>query len=125
MINWPWKKEKQAPPEVTEKIKEPYLPVGWESVEDVKPRTHTDEFPFKEGQFVPNASEAKTDVGTSDSSRVAAYVAGGGEIVDLSNKPRVDNDGFAPDHELLTPFNRAHVGTKEGIASLLGKSGRR
>lgn len=93
-----------------------------DAVEDVKPRTHADEFPFKEGQFVPNASD--TRIVSSDAQRVSAYVASGQEIVDLSNKPRIPNDGFASDGELMQPFNRAHTGTKKGLSDLM-KGGRR
>jgi hypothetical protein len=57
----------------------------------------------------------------TDIDRVTNYFAKGGEIVDLSNKPRIEGDGFAPDHELLTPFNRAHQGTREGLASIVGR----
>jgi hypothetical protein len=51
----------------------------------------------------------------NDIDRLKGYVAHGGEVVDLSNKPRMKNDGFAPDHELMTPFNEAHRGMKEGL----------
>lgn len=54
----------------------------------------------------------------SDIDRVTNYFASGGEIVDLSNKERLPNDGFASDSDLIQPFNQAHVGTKEGIARL-------
>jgi hypothetical protein len=57
----------------------------------------------------------------SDVDRVTNYFAKGGEIVDLSNKPRKDGDGFPPDQELLTPFNRAHEGTKAGLAGMVGR----
>jgi hypothetical protein len=55
----------------------------------------------------------------SDFDRVKNYFASGGKIVDLTNRPRIEGDGFAPDHELLTPFNRAHEGTKAGLNSLV------
>jgi hypothetical protein len=55
----------------------------------------------------------------SDYDRVHKYGAEGGHIVDLTNRPRKENDGFAPDHELLTPYNRAHQGTRDGINSLM------
>jgi hypothetical protein len=55
----------------------------------------------------------------SDDTRVKNYIDGGGEIVDMSNKPRKDGDGFPPDLELLTPFNRAHEGTKAGLNALM------
>jgi hypothetical protein len=55
----------------------------------------------------------------SDYDRVSKYGADGGHIVDLTNKPRKENDGFAPDHELLTSYNRAHQGTRDGINSLM------
>ena len=57
----------------------------------------------------------------SDIDRVTNYFAKGGEIVDMSNKPRKDGDGFPPDQELLTPFNRAHEGTKAGLAGMVGR----
>lgn len=57
----------------------------------------------------------------SDEDRVTNYFASGGEIVDLSNKPRIEGDGFTPDQELLTPFNRAHEGTKAGLAGMIGR----
>jgi hypothetical protein len=55
----------------------------------------------------------------NDADRVEYYHASGGKIVDLSNKPRIEGDGFPPDHELLTPFNRAHTGTKAGLNALM------
>jgi len=55
----------------------------------------------------------------SDEDRVTNYFASGGEIVDLSNKPRIEGDGFPPDQELLTPFNRAHEGSKAGLNALM------
>jgi hypothetical protein len=55
----------------------------------------------------------------SDIDRVTNYFAKGGEIVDISNKPRKDHDGFPPDQELLIPFNRAHQGTREGLAGMV------
>ena len=54
----------------------------------------------------------------SDFDRVTNYFAKGGEIVDISNKDRLPNDGFPPDSELLTANNQAHAGTREGIAEL-------
>jgi hypothetical protein len=60
----------------------------------------------------------------SDEDRVAGYVASGQEIVDLSNKPRLPNDGFASDGELMKPWNQAHAGTKKGLSDLM-KGGRR
>ena len=57
----------------------------------------------------------------SDVDRVTNYFAKGGEIVDLTNRPRKENDGFAPDHELMTPFNEAHTGTKAGLAGMIGR----
>lgn len=53
----------------------------------------------------------------SDVDRVTNYFASGGEIVDLSNKPRLPNDGFLSDQEMMEPFRQAHVGMKEGIAA--------
>jgi hypothetical protein len=55
----------------------------------------------------------------SDEIRVGRYIDDGGEIVDLTNKPRIDNDGFAPDRDLLQPFNQAHEGTKAGLNALV------
>jgi hypothetical protein len=63
--------------------------------------------------------EPKTQLSEVD--RVTNYRASGGETVDLSNKPRKDGDGFPPDAELLTPFNRAHQGTREGLAGMVGR----
>jgi hypothetical protein len=71
------------------------------------------------------AAQEPLTVGTEhivgDDTRVKNYIDGGGEIVDLSNKPRKDNDGFPPDRELMTPFNEAHVGTKAGLAGVIGR----
>ena len=64
------------------------------------------------------------EIELSDIDRVTNYFASGGEIVDLSNKERLPNDGFPPDHELLTANNQAHTGTREGLVGL-GKGGRR
>jgi hypothetical protein len=61
--------------------------------------------------------EPKTQM--SEVERITNYFAKGGEIVDLTNKPRKENDGFAPDHELLTPFNRANEGTRAGLNALM------
>ena len=61
------------------------------------------------------------EIELSDIDRVTNYFASGGEIVDLSNKPRIEGDGFPPDQELLTPFNRAHEGTKAGLAGMVGR----
>ena len=58
------------------------------------------------------------EIDLSDADRVTNYFASGGEIVDLSNKERLPNDGFASDHELMQPWNQAHTGTKRGLASL-------
>ena len=54
----------------------------------------------------------------SDEDRVTNYFASGGEIVDLSNKPRKPNDGFESDQDLMKPWNQAHAGTKAGIAAM-------
>jgi hypothetical protein len=51
----------------------------------------------------------------NDADRVEHYKASGGEIVDLTNRPRKENDGFAPDGELLHPWNEAHRGMKDGL----------
>jgi hypothetical protein len=55
----------------------------------------------------------------SDEVRVSKYMDGGGIVVDLSNKPRMKDDGFVPDHELIQPFNEAHTGTKAGLNSMI------
>jgi hypothetical protein len=73
------------------------------------------DIPIPEGAKPPRVEEQ------SDIDRVANYLANGGEIVDLSNKPRKDNDGLPLDHELLTPFNRAHTGMKAGIYDMVGR----
>jgi hypothetical protein len=65
--------------------------------------------------------ETVTEKPLSDIDRVTNYFAKGGEIVDLSNKPRMEHDGFAPDHELMTPWNEAHTGTKAGLAGMIGR----
>jgi len=54
----------------------------------------------------------------SDIDRVTNYFAKGGEIVDLSNKPRLPNDGFAEDREFIHSWNEAHVGTKAGLSGM-------
>lgn len=59
------------------------------------------------------------EIELSDIDRVTNYFASGGEIVDLSNKPRLPNDGFESDQALMTPFNQAHTGTKAGLASFM------
>ena len=61
------------------------------------------------------------EIDLSDEDRVTNYFASGGEIVDLSNKPRLPNDGFASDQELMKPWNRAHAGTKAGIKAMVGR----
>jgi len=75
----------------------------------------------KPEEVAQKTPEAKPEPILSDDTRVKNYVDGGGEIVDMSNKPRKDGDGFPPDHELLTPFNRAHKGTKAGLAGMVGR----
>ena len=99
MIKWGfWKKDKDD--EVVEKHTE-------------KPAVQSIFDPnFK--KFVPPLPEIQL----SDDLRVRGYVASGGEIVDLSNKDRIPNDGFPPDSELLQPFNQAHKGTREGLITL-------
>lgn len=66
-----------------------------------------------------NKPPEESKVALSDIDRVTNYFASGGEIVDLSNKPRIEGDGFPPDAELLTPFNRAHEGTRAGLNALM------
>jgi|GEM_PF-2219595 hypothetical protein len=75
------------------------------------------------GELVLPAGWEKVEVKVfdNDTDRVEHYKASGGEIVDLSNKPRLENDGFPPDRELMTPFNEAHLGTKAGLASMVGR----
>ena len=58
------------------------------------------------------------EIELSDIDRVTNYFASGGEIVDLSNKERLPNDGFASDGELMHPWNQDHAGTREGIKDL-------
>ena len=72
--------------------------------------------PEEAKQEVPAAN---TEPVLSDEIRVGRYIDDGGEIVDLTNKPRIDNDGFAPDRDLLQPFNQAHEGTKAGLNALV------
>ena len=79
----------------------------WNKSEEAKREPHDD----CEHATVPPLSDIDRD-------RVANYLASGGEIVDLSNKERLPNDGFASDHELMQPFNQAHTGIKQGIAKL-------
>jgi hypothetical protein len=76
-------------------------------------------WPWKKAVVQHGVVEIKPpEIDTSDESRVASYIASGGEIVDLSNKDRLPNDGFASDGELMQPWNQAHTGTKRGLASL-------
>jgi hypothetical protein len=75
----------------------------------------------KPAEVAQKTPEVKPEPILSDDTRVKNYVDGGGEIVDMSNKPRKEGDGFPPDHELLTPFNRAHQGTREGLAGMVGR----
>ncbi len=51
----------------------------------------------------------------SDVDRVAEYRAGGGKILDLTNRPRKEHDGFPPDQEMMHPWKEAHTGMKEGL----------
>jgi hypothetical protein len=96
IIQW-WNDKWNKPTEAAQEAPkvEPALPIGWEKVE--------------------------VKVFDNDADRVEHYKASGGEIVDMSNKPRKEGDGFPPDHELLTPFNRAHEGTKAGLAGMVGR----
>jgi hypothetical protein len=96
IIKW-WNDRKAKSTEAAQEAPkvEPALPIGWEKVE--------------------------VKVFDNDAARVEHYKASGGEIVDMSNKPRKEGDGFPPDHELLTPFNRAHEGTKAGLAGMVGR----
>lgn len=55
----------------------------------------------------------------TDVDRITNYFADGGEIMDLSNKPRLPDDGFPPDEDLIQPWNQARVGMKEGISNLM------
>ena len=75
----------------------------------------------KPEEVAQKTPEVKPEPILSEDTRVKNYVDGGGEIVDMSNKPRMKGDGFPPDHELLTPFNRAHEGTKAGLAGMVGR----
>ena len=96
IIKW-WNEKWNKPEEAVQEAPkvEPALPIGWEKVE--------------------------VKVFDNDADRVEHYKASGGEIVDMSNKPRKEGDGFPPDLELLTPFNRAHKGTKAGLAGMVGR----
>ena len=51
-------------------------------------------------------------------SRITNHFASGGEIVDLSNKPRQPNDGFPSDQSMMHPWNEAHTGTRSKLANL-------
>jgi hypothetical protein len=62
-----------------------------------------------------NKPAVKVDPVLSDAIRVNRYVEDGGEVVDLTNRPRIKGDGFPPDQELLHPWNEAHRGMKEGL----------
>ena len=82
-------------------------------------------WPFKKKEVKPPAivpghmQEAKPKTeGLSEIDRVTNYFASGGEIVDLSNKPRLPNDGFPSDQAMMQPWNQAHTGTKKGLASM-------
>jgi hypothetical protein len=91
MSIWPWKKKREDTEDVAE-VKPP----------DVELTTAT----------------IQATEGLNDATRVSRYVEDGGEVVDLSNKARLPHDGFAPDGELMQPWNQARVGIKEGIASI-------
>ena len=78
----------------------------------------------KPAETVQEAPKAVPENVLSDDVRVKRYVEDGGEIVDLSNKPRLENDGFVSDRDLIQPFNRAHTGTKKGLSDLM-KGGKR
>ena len=79
-------------------------------------------WPWKKAKVEGNLVKVDPpEVDLSDADRVTNYFASGGEIVDLSNKPRIEGDGFPPDQELLTPFNQAHQGTREGLAGMVGR----
>lgn len=71
-------------------------------------------WPWKKKKEVPPVNTE----GLSDEDRIVNYFASGGEIMDLSNKDRLPNDGLPPDLELLQPYNQAHTGMKEGLANL-------
>jgi hypothetical protein len=62
-------------------------------------------------------TKEKTEPVLSDVDRITNYFAKGGEIVSISkdNEQRRLNDGFAPDGELLHPWNEAHRGMKDGL----------
>jgi hypothetical protein len=103
IINWGFWKRKDDPVEIAAKPAE-IDHAALQSVFDPNFKKH-----------IPKPPE----VILSDYDRVHKYGADGGHIVDLTNNPRKQNDGFAPDHELLTPYNRAHQGTRDGINSLM------
>ena len=76
-------------------------------------------WPWKKPKVEGNLVKVEPpEVDLSDADRVTNYFASGGEIVDLSNKERLPNDGFVSDHELMTPWNQAHRGTKRGLAAM-------
>jgi len=129
IIKW-WNDRKIKPTEVVhetpqETVKEdPYeigskAPTTREGMEELMRRLN----PGIKGEPVLPIGFEKVEVHVfdNDAARVEHYKASGGEIVDMSNKPRKDHDGFPPDRELLTPFNRAHEGTKAGLAGMVGR----
>lgn len=75
-------------------------------------------WPWKKKELTVDFDKSEQPSLMSDADRVSSYVASGGEVVDLSNKDRLPNDGFASDHELMTPYNQAHTGTKQGLAAM-------
>jgi len=82
-------------------------------------------WPWKKAKVEGNLVKIEPrEFDSSDAMRVQHYIEDGGEIVDLSNRDRLPNDGFASDGELMHPWNRAHTGTKDGL-SQMGKGGRR
>lgn len=96
IIKW-WNEKWNKPEEAVQEAPkvEPALPIGWEKVE--------------------------VKVFDNDAARVEHYKASGGEIVDMSNKPRENNDGLDSDYSLMKPWNRAHTGTKDGLAGMVGR----
>jgi hypothetical protein len=75
-------------------------------------------WPWKKKDVESLSEPDEPEIILSDFDRVTNYFASGGKVIDVSNKPRLPNDGFPPDGELMQAFNEAHVGMKEGLSSL-------
>lgn len=80
---------------------------------------------FKKKEKPPAvAVVAEESVPLDEVSRITNHFASGGEIVDLSNKPRKPNDGMPSDQSMMHPWNEAHTGTRSGL-NALAKGGKR